>query len=108
MNDTMKTKTNCPKCESGSIEYRSNGTKRCKRCGYKEVLSHSGEKKIGRGYISVSEESNDALGRYMVENRINEQDAAIDAILLKVAEKQQEKTERENNFKKVMEEQKHE
>ena len=90
---TVKTKTNCPKCGSGSIEYRTNGTVRCKRCGYNEVLSHSGEKRVSLGYITVSEESSDALGRYMVEHQTNEQDKAIDVILLGIAKKQQERTE---------------
>jgi len=87
------TKTTCPKCGSGTIEYRINGTVRCKRCGYNEVLSRSGQKRTSLGYITVSEESFDALGRYMIENQINEQDKALDAILLEIAKEQQKRTE---------------
>lgn len=86
------TKTKCPECGARSISHRTNGTIRCARCGYNEVLSRSGEKRIGLGFITVSEISFDALGRYMVEHQVNEQDTAIDAILLEVAKKQQEKT----------------
>lgn len=91
------TKHNCPKCGSCSVKHRVNGTVWCQRCGYNEVLSRSGQKRVSLGYLNVSEESSDALGRYMVEHHINEQEAALDAILLEIAKEQQKRTEEQKH-----------